>query len=177
MPGDPGYPEAVAEAGTVPPVDREGEGRVVPLDWPQGQEVPPPGTFSRGNATRMSPAEVDTGQRIAGIGYSIIFRDPVPNDTADAWLIGYPGLEFEDIAKWEIKNPKGGGRQTIINRLVDAARKGQSDRVIIDVAGSRLDNVEVRSQVQAFLRSRYTGVRTVFVLTADVRDRFVLTRS
>lgn len=119
MPGDPDHPEEPTGDGTVRAVDR-----VLPPDWPEGQGVPPPGTFSRGNATRMSPAEVAIGERLAGVGYSIIFRDPIPGDTADAWLIGYPGLEIEDIATWEIKNPRGSGRQTIINRLVEADRKG-----------------------------------------------------
>lgn len=72
---------------------------------------------------------------------------------------------------WELKSPKGNGKETIIG-MINSAR-GQAPRLVIDLARTPLSLEAALAQVDYCL-ARYRGLEAIYIIT---KDRHLVERS
>lgn len=75
-----------------------------------------------------------------------------------------------DGARWEFKAPWGFGQNNVVQTIRDA--RGQSGRILVDLARSPLSLTKVLDQVDQALK-RYDGIEVVRVLlpNGEIIDR------
>lgn len=105
--------------------------------------------------------EIATAERLDANGFRPEFRptrDTEMLKTSDLFLVKQGGDGGEVRTEWEIKNPRGSGKQTIYHQFEEAA--GQAHMVVIDLANTGpgiYDDIDAAVELASrFIKYHYT---------------------
>lgn len=105
--------------------------------------------------------EIATAERLDANGFRSEFRptrDTEMLKTSDLFLVKQGGDGGEVRTEWEIKNPRGSGKQTIYHQFEEAA--GQAHMVVIDLANTGpgiYDDIDAAVELASrFIKYHYT---------------------
>lgn len=113
------------------------------------------------DGARPNSDELATAERLSSNGFSLEFRatrDTEMLKTSDLYFVRADGSGNEIRTEWEVKNPRGSGKQTIYHQFEEAA--GQAHVVVIDLAhtgSGRYDDInEAVKLTSKFIKYHYT---------------------